>query len=565
MEFDAPGGWVRIDPENGHTWKTARIAQVGDEGQFVPKWSSDEPIEPDPFLQHGQTANAPPLAAVTAAQWLGLLQTGDVVARRRAARALALLEPSVDVARALGKSLGDRDWLVRHAAADALARFGPISLDAIIDALAVHDFRRALAARVAGSLGPSARRSVPQLVEALRSGDSETREESVRTLGRIGADAGDGVPAIVDALRDPQVAIRLRAMDTLGLLGSAAAPALPELRRALGDGTLGSRPRAADALVKIADDMERKEAPADLRQLEGALHDLNAFAPHDLEPQRKALALSIARLRVAEEAQWLDRSVAQMRANPWVVTGAVAAMAYVFALAFFGLLGLRWFPLWLLRANTALTFETPIPVFGMVAKIPLRKLLVVGWFHHHPRVLDAWVSQHLHTARRHFVGKDTVRDREVYVPLPVALDDGQVHEIGPAVLAATASETRWCVLIWGEGGSGKTSLACQIARSIMGLEGGRPPSPKPPMLPVLIEPGVGPESSQGRGLPSGDGPGIAPGSHRLGRGHLERAPRPPAAPAAGPRDPGQSTGAGRLRVEPAWQPRLPHCGAGGYL
>ncbi len=48
LEFRAPGGWVRIDPESQHTWKTARIGQIDEKGQFVLKETSGEPIKPDP-------------------------------------------------------------------------------------------------------------------------------------------------------------------------------------------------------------------------------------------------------------------------------------------------------------------------------------------------------------------------------------------------------------------------------------------------------------------------------------------------------------------------------------
>lgn len=47
--FDAPGGLVRIDPENQHTWKVARIGQILPDGQFQILWTSDQPIRPQPY------------------------------------------------------------------------------------------------------------------------------------------------------------------------------------------------------------------------------------------------------------------------------------------------------------------------------------------------------------------------------------------------------------------------------------------------------------------------------------------------------------------------------------
>ncbi len=49
QSFDAPGGVVRIDPDNQHTWKTARIGRVIEGGQFEQIWASETAIRPDPF------------------------------------------------------------------------------------------------------------------------------------------------------------------------------------------------------------------------------------------------------------------------------------------------------------------------------------------------------------------------------------------------------------------------------------------------------------------------------------------------------------------------------------
>ncbi|MEK5061474.1 urea ABC transporter substrate-binding protein [Paenibacillus sp. FSL H7-0326] len=51
IEFDAPGGKVKIDGDNQHIYKTARIGKIKSEGQFEEIWSSDEPVKPDPYLQ----------------------------------------------------------------------------------------------------------------------------------------------------------------------------------------------------------------------------------------------------------------------------------------------------------------------------------------------------------------------------------------------------------------------------------------------------------------------------------------------------------------------------------
>lgn len=48
--FNAPQGQVMVDPHNNHTWKTVRIGQVRDDGQFSIVWASSDPVRPIPYL-----------------------------------------------------------------------------------------------------------------------------------------------------------------------------------------------------------------------------------------------------------------------------------------------------------------------------------------------------------------------------------------------------------------------------------------------------------------------------------------------------------------------------------
>ncbi len=49
QSFEAPGGLVRIDAENQHTWKTVRLGRIVEGGQFEIVWSSEKPIRPEPY------------------------------------------------------------------------------------------------------------------------------------------------------------------------------------------------------------------------------------------------------------------------------------------------------------------------------------------------------------------------------------------------------------------------------------------------------------------------------------------------------------------------------------
>ena len=51
VTFDAPEGTVTIDGENHHIAKTGLIGQINAKNQFDIVWTSEGPIQPDPFLK----------------------------------------------------------------------------------------------------------------------------------------------------------------------------------------------------------------------------------------------------------------------------------------------------------------------------------------------------------------------------------------------------------------------------------------------------------------------------------------------------------------------------------
>ena len=50
QEFQAPGGRVKIDEKNHHTWLWPKIGRANDEGQFDIIWQRDDWVRPDPWV-----------------------------------------------------------------------------------------------------------------------------------------------------------------------------------------------------------------------------------------------------------------------------------------------------------------------------------------------------------------------------------------------------------------------------------------------------------------------------------------------------------------------------------
>lgn len=56
--FDAPEGKVTVNGENQHLAKTPRIGRINDKGLIDVIWETDAPVDPDPFLEGYDWANA---------------------------------------------------------------------------------------------------------------------------------------------------------------------------------------------------------------------------------------------------------------------------------------------------------------------------------------------------------------------------------------------------------------------------------------------------------------------------------------------------------------------------
>ncbi|HVR34744.1 MAG TPA: HEAT repeat domain-containing protein [Methylomirabilota bacterium] len=120
------------------------------------------------------------------------------------------------------------------------------------------------------TMGPAARRAVPQLRKQLARGDTTQRGNAAALLGSIGPDAVSAVPLLAGALEDPDRSIRLHACDSLGKIGCAPAIAVPALQSALENGrvpfqdaviSLGQFGPAAAAAVPLIEKGLTNEVP----------------------------------------------------------------------------------------------------------------------------------------------------------------------------------------------------------------------------------------------------------------------------------------------------------------
>jgi HEAT repeat protein len=123
---------------------------------------------------------------------------------------------------------------------------------------------------------------------------------------------------------------------------------------------------------------------------------------------------------------------------------------------------------------------------AQVTPLGLRTYLMVSFFQYHPRVLEAWLELYWEQIDRTFAERADVAERKIHIMLPVAfkgivIQQPTVRNFGDMFVNGPV-----CVRIRGEAGSGKTSLACQIAKWAMAEQ----PSQRLAehrMLPVIIQ------------------------------------------------------------------------------
>lgn len=265
----------------------------------------------------------------------------------------------------------------------------------------------------------------------------------------------------------------------LGRIGREAKTAIGPLIKIMGDerdrkngyGKLESINLILLDLIRNSDFSANEEITKSLKEDGGKLQ----------EKDRRKLERVINALNKAQEAQ--NNILRDIIARYSSLIGIAIFILFIL-LVWLSIFLLK--PIWLLKIYEVFSgSETRMSgVLGAVT-IPVQHLLAPLVFR--PRVLNAWVKKHLSKARERFSQKTTVKERRVYVPVGLFLNDKFVSKLTPKDLRRTFARNQSRLLISGVGGAGKTSLACQIANWAMREEAEERLRPEHLMLPVLLE------------------------------------------------------------------------------
>jgi len=376
---------------------------------------------------------------------------------------------------ALVDLFGADDKTIRQAASNAVKNFGPPAIDYVTPELQASN-ERVRKAAMAALTGLAVFRNkkdrdllvkmVPTFIQVVSSDDTQAARIAIDALRRLGPDAAEGVPALIEIVENKKSSLRGLAIQALGAIGAPAKSALPDLAKIIESDVDSSKPanltiQALRSTASIADSMFDESDTgglSELRAVNETIQSSPVLAAHD---SAKRLNRAVELLDYVSWAKMEDELRSWIVAHP--IISAVVPL-YVLWILFWSLM-LQVRPLSLLRINRALSpLELTLPdrLGGMT--LPVRYVFFVGFLNYHSKVLDAWVRAHIDAIRERFAAKETVHDREVHVPVPVEIDRRVVADLRPKHLRGIFARQLGFLLIWGEGGAGKTSLACRVGR-----------------------------------------------------------------------------------------------------
>jgi HEAT repeat protein len=335
---------------------------------------------------------------------------------------------------------------------------------------------------------------IPALTKALQDPSWQVRRAVFSTLGARGFFSKDAVPQIIEAYNKElnitlNITPRQNAVLALGEIGKSLDAdslkqknILPELVKILkAEKNSNVRNRAVQSISNIASKFLEKPKKdklqnQDVNYLVDNLNEALKYIDNLERSEQGTLTTQIQSINSSLNDLRQLQLINQIIKNPsfWGITTYLLLLGGIFALR----------PIWLLKIDKTLksvgSFKLPV----VDKEISLSWLLLM--LKYHPRVLDAWVEEYIKPVEEAFQQKDTVKDRGVYIPIPVIQNGKNIAQLTNKELSSTFNKKQARLLIQGEGGVGKTSLACQIAKWGMS-EDKNERLCKHRMLPVLIE------------------------------------------------------------------------------
>jgi HEAT repeat protein len=423
---------------------------------------------------------------------------------------ITLTDAGVKVA--LNKTVqNDSAWFVRNKVIEILDKkenTEVVDIDSLIPL--VNDKNYTLRTSVFALLtkmSNKAEQVLPKLIDFVKNENNDiARQVAVEAIGSIGKVEAIGninkkeeeaVKVLINLIQtDSSLKVRTNAVEALSEIDPYTSSSRQELIKFLQDENEDLRVSASVGLGNIATFLQDQyQSQKETEGLPQAITDLDNSkkameSASQLEWQNKEKKETFLQQQdiITRKLNFLKGQQGEAFRQWWlssITNPYIGFPLVIFSGLFLTYLLVFWiFPLWLLKIDEQI-WKTASEVHPL-AKVIVSILSFFLFLKYHPRVLDRWVEKHLKKVHDDFLNKPTVQHHKMYVPLPVQLDSGDnITTIEQLTSQDFKESFPGNLLIWGESGVGKTSIACQIAQwSISDNKEER--LCKHRMLPVLI-------------------------------------------------------------------------------
>jgi len=445
-----------------------------------------------------------------------LTNSGDSQMRRNASSYLGQMEvggtQTVSVLRQI-VSDANEDPQLRISAVGALETIGrgnnidqalPVLIEVWQNEQEQRGIRQAIA-RAFMQAQPRPQEAISALIKVMQeSADPQMRATAANSLGVVGERSKPAAAALAAILSDKKqgTSVRATAAQALGRTGVVAKPYLHSLLAVFSEEEI-----SYSALQGFESYGEQAEADGDigsiaiLKEAEAAATAKPALANMEGRDGVKYVVLlqrsveALQRQSSAQRERPLSNVWSALMRHRILSLSLVLPASWLVWLGICGILLIVW-PARLLPISNLASRAAGQFVEQGGFRIPLGWLILPELMRFHPKCLDAWVTQKVPAVRAKFARLPTVQQREIYVDLPVQIDDHTEPHFSPESLRTPFNNPRTLILVIGEGGAGKTSVACQIGKWML-EDAGALRLCDHLALPVLIEGDVAAQAMSG--------------------------------------------------------------------
>src|ERR1035441_4702399 len=416
------------------------------------------------------------------------LQDENGSVRNYAAKSLGMIgqSPELAVPALVGALKDDRDS--RYFTTDALIKFGPAARTAVPDLIVLlkgnDPYLPSYAAKVLGAIGPHAQAAAPTLARMLSATNDQDRLEAADALAKIGRNRLEAVAIPTRLLDAEDWHDRARAAGVLRDFGAVAEPSIPALTKALGERNRDVGWTAAISLSKIAEALREAHRTGAIEPLRKAAAAMEQSPDDRVKARAASVADAVTALQDIRRHDVKWQLLRPFRERPRLALPIAGYLAL--ALIWISLLWLS--PISLLKINEALDPIPKVKLPGWLGgmEVSVSHLLLVGFFRHPDRVLDAWVAERVERARTAFESDESITKCPDCAPGPILLDREVLPALDVSAVRPAFARARTRLLIWGSDGDRNMNLACEIARWSMEADP-REPLRKNVMIAVLLD------------------------------------------------------------------------------